>query len=204
MRTPPPTATPTTATTTQRRRRQSKTPEALFDPRAVTLLEAAIFSGALPQFKLDGNTQVDMRGMPPGVAEVYLLAVLNALQRRAGSLKHLSSPVTLLVPAYHPRDVFWPSYACRDEEEDRDAGMGVSTKGVEEAYEGGVQGSAGEATALGVAGVWVCECQRYVVCELWMIIIMIIIHHRNPAQLGYSIWRGRCCWEDCPAAQGTA
>lgn len=130
-----------------------RVPDDVYDPRAVTLLEAAIFSGALPQFKLDGSTKIDMRGMLPSVAEVYLLAVLNALQRRAGSLKHLGAPVTLLLPVYDPRNVFWPSYAVRDTEPEAEHGEGVGgsresdSEGEDEACP-----TAKEATALGVVG----------------------------------------------------
>lgn len=109
--------------------------------------------------------------MLPSVAEVYLLAVLNALQRRAGSLKHLASPVTLLLPTYDPRNVFWPSYAVRDEVE-----VAAEVEGSSQA-EGSSQDSdsdveeamsvTSEATALGVVGAWIdcvdqCLSQRRV------------------------------------------
>lgn len=186
--------------TTSRRRRRVRTPDELYDPRAVTLLEAAIFSGALPQFRLDGSTKIDLRGMLPSVAEVYLLAVLNALQRRAGSLKHLGSPVTLLLPAYEPRNVFWPSYAVRgevgSEEEAADvtadvtAAVNAAAAGAEGA-EGRVEAVVGsrdsdsegeddapvmakEATALGVVGA----------CDVWQAAMCVCVLLLLPMQLG--------------------
>jgi len=109
------------------------------------------------------SSQIDLRGMLPSVAEVYLLAVLNALQRRAGSLKHLGSPVTLLLPTYDPRNVFWPSYAVRGEAEDiaeaavarivvASGPVEVSSRDSDSEGEDEAPMMAKEATALGVVG----------------------------------------------------
>lgn len=55
-----------------------------FDGRAVRIVEEAISIGALPQFKLDCS-EMDLRGLPPTLAEVYLLAIVRALQRASQS-----------------------------------------------------------------------------------------------------------------------
>ncbi|KAK9820618.1 hypothetical protein WJX72_012335 [[Myrmecia] bisecta] len=83
----------------------------LFDSRAVTILEEAISVGSLPQFRLDRPCLVDMRRMPPTVAEVYVLAMLTALRRSADPSGQKYHPITFLVPPYHTAEVFFPSYA---------------------------------------------------------------------------------------------
>ncbi len=52
-----------------------------FDGRAVRIVEEAISIGALPQFKVE-SAALDLRFLPPTLAEVYLLAIVRALQRQ--------------------------------------------------------------------------------------------------------------------------
>lgn len=53
----------------------------VFDARTAPLVEEAIVLGALPQFTLTGGATVDLRGMPPTVAQAYVMTVLQALLR---------------------------------------------------------------------------------------------------------------------------
>ncbi len=88
----------------------------VFDARALPILDDAIVAGVLPAVSLPAPApKVDLRGLPPAVAEVYVLAVVGALQRAADGPRALPD-VTLLVPPYDPADVFYPSYA-RDSNE---------------------------------------------------------------------------------------
>ena len=57
-------------------------PQSGFEQRAVSVLEEAIALGTLPLVKLDGEVTLDLRSLPPNVAEVYVLTVMGQLQRR--------------------------------------------------------------------------------------------------------------------------
>lgn len=57
-------------------------PHSGYDQRAVAVLEEAMALGAVPLVKLDGEATIDMRALPPNVAEVYVLAVMGQMQRR--------------------------------------------------------------------------------------------------------------------------
>ncbi|KAJ9523183.1 hypothetical protein QJQ45_024072, partial [Haematococcus lacustris] len=50
---------------------------------AVALLEDAMARGFLPSFTLEQDCSVDLRNMPPVLAEVYTLTILTALEKRA-------------------------------------------------------------------------------------------------------------------------
>jgi hypothetical protein len=74
--------------------------------------------GLVPYYRLDGECKVDMCGMPPAVAEAYVLSIMGALQRTHGvgtmSTKQALHPITFVVPPYDPAKVFFPSYAMHD------------------------------------------------------------------------------------------
>ncbi|GFR52105.1 hypothetical protein Agub_g14618 [Astrephomene gubernaculifera] len=57
--------------------------EVAFEPRAFVVLEEAISRGLLPSYDPDKPLVMDMRRMPPVVAEVYVLHMLFNLERRA-------------------------------------------------------------------------------------------------------------------------
>ena len=57
--------------------------ECAFEPRAFAVLEEAIGRGLLPKFDPDAPLVMDMRRLPPVVAEVYVLHILQTLDRRA-------------------------------------------------------------------------------------------------------------------------
>lgn len=57
-------------------------PHSGYDQRAVAVLEEAMALGAVPLVKLEGDATIDMRSLPPNVAEVYVLAVMGQMQRR--------------------------------------------------------------------------------------------------------------------------
>lgn len=64
--------------------RVGKRYETGFDKRALGVLEDAMSKGLIPSIKVDeGPVSVDLRGMPPTVAELLVLAVLAAFDKRA-------------------------------------------------------------------------------------------------------------------------
>jgi len=106
--------------------------EAVFDRRAVSLVEDAIARGFLPSFTVEQPCTLDLRMMPPTLAEVYTIAVTAALERRAQRLRAAATAeaatatgsvakqhtgdksiffhrVTLLVPPFDPDITMWPS-----------------------------------------------------------------------------------------------
>ncbi|GLC36947.1 hypothetical protein PLESTB_000175400 [Pleodorina starrii] len=104
--------------------------EVAFEPRAFAVLDEAIAKGLVPPYDLDAPMVVDMRNMPPVVAEVYVLHVLLTLDRRArrrqaesatesgaapgvGVSGGYHNSITLLVPPFDPDLVKWPSYVDR-------------------------------------------------------------------------------------------
>eukprot|EP00887_Chlorella_sp_A99_P002066 scaffold18.g2066.t1 len=87
--------------------------ESVYHVQAVSIAEEAIVSGLLPTFGLDSEAPLDLRGLPPAVAEVYMLTVVTALQRQVDRRRGPHpNRVTLLVPPYDPSLVFFPSYAA--------------------------------------------------------------------------------------------
>ncbi|KAG2495157.1 hypothetical protein HYH03_006765 [Edaphochlamys debaryana] len=57
--------------------------EAAFEPRALQVIDEAISRGLLPRFDPEAPFVLDMRRLPPVVAEVYVLHMLLQLERRA-------------------------------------------------------------------------------------------------------------------------
>ncbi|CAL8460572.1 g101 [Coccomyxa elongata] len=86
----------------------SRDPAKIFDGRAVAILEEAISLGALPQFSLANAQPLDLRYVPPCIAEVYVLAIVAAMQR--GAEPNKESDLIILVPPYDPAEIFSPSY----------------------------------------------------------------------------------------------
>lgn len=58
--------------------------DGIFEKRAFGVLEEAIALGILPCFKT-GKETVDLQGMPPNVAAVYVLEVLASLAEASES-----------------------------------------------------------------------------------------------------------------------
>ncbi|KAL3134957.1 hypothetical protein ABBQ32_007917 [Trebouxia sp. C0010 RCD-2024] len=87
--------------------------DSAFDPSVVTILEEAIALGIVPPFRLDLPCAVDMRQMPPSVAEVYVLTMATALKRASQAKAYTGAPqpITLLVQPFDPAQVYFPSYA---------------------------------------------------------------------------------------------
>ncbi|MEW5300679.1 MAG: hypothetical protein WDW36_003593 [Sanguina aurantia] len=89
--------------------------EAGFDYRVFTILDQAVARGLLPRITLDKALTVDFTSMPPNVAEVFALAVLLSLERRALRLEHdfHNTSITFVVPPFDPDIVCFPSYVER-------------------------------------------------------------------------------------------
>lgn len=51
--------------------------------RAFSLMEEAVGRGLLPRYDPDAPLAMDMRGLPPAVAEVFCLNLLMTLERHA-------------------------------------------------------------------------------------------------------------------------
>lgn len=65
----------------------------------------------LPSFKVDDPMSIDMRSMPPTLAEVYVHAILNAIEQRSGQFKSFQAQrITFLVPPFDPDLIMWPTY----------------------------------------------------------------------------------------------
>jgi len=82
--------------------------EISFDSRAVILVEEAIAAGALPHYGLDRDDgcRVDMRTLPPSVAEVYVLSMFRSFERRGSPRFSYGGSITFLVPPFNPKRVF--------------------------------------------------------------------------------------------------
>mmetsp|Transcript_2657 Transcript_2657/g.6586 ORF Transcript_2657/g.6586 Transcript_2657/m.6586 type:complete len:1003 (-) Transcript_2657:90-3098(-) len=89
-----------------------KSIEILFDSRAVSLVEEAVTTGNLPQMTLDPEAKclINLRGLPPAVAEVYVLAMFRSLERKATVRFRYRGELKILVPPYNPTVLFVPSY----------------------------------------------------------------------------------------------
>ncbi|KXZ51095.1 hypothetical protein GPECTOR_14g78 [Gonium pectorale] len=104
--------------------------ELAFENRAFVVLEEAINRGLLPAYDPEAPLVLNMRRLPPSVAEVYVLYMLRTLERRserrkaaaaesamagggAGSGGSYHHSITLLVPPFDPDLVQWPSYLER-------------------------------------------------------------------------------------------
>jgi hypothetical protein len=90
---------------------KDQVPEVRFDRRAVLLVEDAISMDLLPGYSLDDEEmEIDLSGLPPTLAEVYVLSMLNAVEQRlSGPVRKRMPHVTFLVPAFDPNFVNWPS-----------------------------------------------------------------------------------------------
>eukprot|EP00803_Ostreobium_quekettii_P011523 evm.model.scf_535.6 EVM.evm.TU.scf_535.6 scf_535:44271-50781(-) len=91
----------------------------IFDPRAIRIAKEAISKRALPQFYLDRVCELDLRGMPPAVAEVYVLTLFESLKDCYGAAPQPHEhPISFHLPPYDMKDVFSSSYRkveCPDE-----------------------------------------------------------------------------------------
>ncbi|KAL0041133.1 hypothetical protein WJX77_005807 [Trebouxia sp. C0004] len=92
---------------------QQQANDIAFDPSAISILDEAVTLGVLPPFKLDIPCAVDMRQMPPSVAEVYVLSMVASLKRISQNKAHTAAPqpITFLVQPYDTAQVYFPSYA---------------------------------------------------------------------------------------------
>lgn len=84
--------------------------ESVYHVQAVSILEEAIISNVVPSFKLDSDEAIDLRGMPPAVAEVYVLTVLSGIQRLCDARRIVTQNLVFLVPQYDGSKVFMPSH----------------------------------------------------------------------------------------------
>lgn len=67
-------------------------------PLLVSLL--TLCSNVVPSFQTDSTEPIDLRDMPPAVAEVYVLTVLSTMQRQSGARRVISQNLVFLVPPY--------------------------------------------------------------------------------------------------------
>lgn len=96
---------------------EEKDYESGFDTRAFTIMDQVITRGILPRINLDSALTVNFSSMPPNVAEVYVLSILLALERKAARVGHdyHNTTVTFLVPPFDPDVILWPSYVEKQE-----------------------------------------------------------------------------------------
>lgn len=130
-------------------------------------------SNVVPSFKIDSDQPIDLRAMPPAVAEVYVLTVLSAMQRLCEARRVITQNIVFLVPEYDGSKVFMPSHLSHidyeqiapagtrlDSEEEagsEDDAYGLSFGDSDAAFAlasaGAAADGADERTGLGVAGV---------------------------------------------------
>ena len=105
--------------------------EGIYHSRAISILEEAIVAGLLPSFKAGATSPVDLRDLPPAVAEVYVLTVVAALQRQVEARRELTNRVVFLVPRYDGHRVFMPSFLGEDgkPKSNESNGNGASSNG---------------------------------------------------------------------------
>ena len=101
--------------------------ESIYHVRAISILEEAIVSGLLPSFKagVSSASSVDLRALPPAVAEVYVLTVVTALQRQVEGRREVQHKIAFLVPRYDGHQVFRPSFLTDSESESDVEGAGA-------------------------------------------------------------------------------
>ena len=81
-----------------------------FDPRVYVYVEDAILRNVLPPMNLDTDNTFDLRGLPPAVAEAYVLTLFNQVYRRCGEArKRFQHTITLLTPRFDRALVNVPS-----------------------------------------------------------------------------------------------
>ncbi|KAL4443545.1 hypothetical protein ABPG75_011282 [Micractinium tetrahymenae] len=130
--------------------------ESVYHVQAVSILEEAIISNVVPSFKIDSDEPIDLRSMPPAVAEVYVLTVLSAMQRLCEARRVITQNIVFLVPEYDGSKVFMPSHLSHiDYEQIAPAGPVIDSEeegaSEEEAY-GLSFGASDAAFALASAG----------------------------------------------------
>lgn len=103
--------------------------EGIYHSRAISILEEAIVAGLLPSFKAGASLPVDLRALPPSVAEVYVLTVVSALQRQVEARRELTHRIVFLVPRYDGHRVFMPSFLGEDGKPKADVHANGSTSG---------------------------------------------------------------------------
>lgn len=84
-----------------------------FDRRAITLLEEAISMGVLPSAKAEEQLTIDMTRVPPIVAELWTITLMNNIQQRARQSTEkvrYCHAITIKVPPFDPALITWPSY----------------------------------------------------------------------------------------------
>jgi pentatricopeptide repeat protein len=121
--------------------------ESIYHVRAISILEEAIVAGLLPSFKAGAPDPIDLRKLPPAVAEVYVLTVVSALQRLVEARRELKNRVVFLVPRYDGHKVFMPSFLNEEGSSSEDEGLN-NFKGINGAR---IPSSASHLTTLTVA-----------------------------------------------------
>jgi len=88
--------------------------EATFDRRAFSIVEEAMSRGHLPSIKgvEEGPATIDLRGVPPSLAEIIVVSVLSAFEKRSTRLQRCQvfHNVTFRVPSFNPDYTMWPSW----------------------------------------------------------------------------------------------
>ncbi len=125
--------------------------ESIYHVRAISILEEAIVSGLLPSFKAGAPAPIDLRALPPAVAEVYVLTVVSSLQRLVEARRELKNRVVFLVPRYDGHKVFMPSFLNDEGSSSDDESFGNSFTSMNGARPAGYPPSASHLTTLTVA-----------------------------------------------------
>ncbi|KAI3428088.1 hypothetical protein D9Q98_006471 [Chlorella vulgaris] len=98
--------------------------EGVYHMQAISILEESIISNVVPSFQTDSTEPIDLRDMPPAVAEVYVLTVLSTMQRQSGARRVISQNLVFLVPPYEGTKVFMPSHLTHINYDQTEAGPG--------------------------------------------------------------------------------
>ncbi|KAG7672854.1 hypothetical protein Ndes2526B_g08327 [Nannochloris sp. 'desiccata'] len=125
--------------------------ESIYHVRAISILEEAIVSGLLPSFKAGAPAPIDLRALPPAVAEVYVLTVVSALQRVVEARRELKNRIVFLVPRYDGHKVFMPSFLNDEGSSSDDESYGNHFKSMNGARPSDYPPSASHLTTLTVA-----------------------------------------------------
>ncbi len=125
--------------------------ESIYHVRAISILEEAIVSGILPSFKAGAPAPIDLRALPPAVAEVYVLTVIAALQRLVETRRELQNRVVFLVPRYDGHKVFMPSFLNEEGSSSDDESYGSNSRSMNGARPSAYPPSASHLTALSIA-----------------------------------------------------
>lgn len=125
--------------------------ESIYHVRAISILEEAIVSGLLPSFKAGAPAPIDLRALPPAVAEVYVLTVIASLQRLVEARRELTNRVVFLVPRYDGHKVFMPSFLNDEGSSSDDESFGNHFRSMNGARPSTYSPSASHLTTLSVA-----------------------------------------------------